>query len=131
MTPEKIVESSILDYLKMRGIFCFKLNSVGIYDPSKKIFRKNRNPHVINGISDIIGILPNGRFLAIEVKTDNTKTSSKTYPNDNQKFFIANISANGGLAFVARSVDEVKAAFTKIRVDEELKAVKFPTGLLK
>jgi hypothetical protein len=131
LTPEKQVENAILEYLRMRGLFCFKLNTVGIYDASKKIFRKSNNKFVINGVSDIIGILPNGRFLAIEVKTDNTKTSKKTYPTDNQKFFLANIASNGGLAFVARSVDDVKAEFTKIRVDEELKAVQFPTGLLK
>lgn len=130
MTPEKQVENSILEYLKMRAIFCFKLNTVGIYDASKKIFRKNKNPFVINGVSDIIGILPNGRFLAIEVKTDNTRFSKKSYPTDNQKFFIANIKANGGLAFVARSVDDVKAEFTKVRLDADLPPVKFPQGPL-
>lgn len=130
MTPEKQVENSILEYLRMRCIFSWKNQSVGIYDPTKKLFRKNKNPFVINGTSDIIGILPNGRFLAIEVKTDNTRFSKKSYPTDSQKFFIANITANGGLAFVARSVDDVKAEFKKVKLDADLPPCRFPEGPL-
>ena len=52
------------------------------------------------GVPDIVGIY-NGRFLAIEVKTERGKLSP------HQEKFIAAINANGGLAFVARSVDDV------------------------
>ena len=55
----------------------------------------------VNGVSDIIGILPGGRFLAIEVKTDRGKATPK------QERFIEEINHGGGLAFVARSVEDV------------------------
>lgn len=125
MTPEKQVENSILEYLKMRGVFCFKVNTGGVFDPTSRRFRKNKNKHVITGVADILGVLPNGRFLAIEVKTPNSSRSNKTYATDNQKFFIANIKANGGLAFIARSVDDVKAELTQLIIDRDLSVIKF------
>jgi hypothetical protein len=53
------------------------------------------------GVPDIVGILKDGRFLGIEVKTERGVVS------DHQSRFIENINATGGCAFVARSVDEV------------------------
>jgi Holliday junction resolvase len=52
------------------------------------------------GIPDIIGIW-NGRMLAIEVKTAKGKLSDK------QESKIREINRAGGLAFVARSIDDV------------------------
>jgi hypothetical protein len=53
------------------------------------------------GVPDIVGILKDGRFLGIEVKTQNGRLSP------HQERFIQNINDAGGLAFVARSVDDV------------------------
>jgi hypothetical protein len=53
------------------------------------------------GVPDIVGVLKDGRFLGIEVKTE------KGVLSDHQSRFIENINAAGGLAFVARSVDDV------------------------
>lgn len=50
------------------------------------------------GSSDIIGITPNGRFLAVEVKTKTGK------PTDQQQRFIAAVIKAGGIAGIARSV---------------------------
>lgn len=99
MTPERIIENQIFAYLKAHGIFCWKTDSVGLYNPTRKVFMKSHNPHRIKGVADIIGILPDGRMLAIEVK------SPKGYPSKDQKEFIANITARGGLAFISRSLD--------------------------
>jgi len=52
------------------------------------------------GSSDIIGITPDGQFLAVEVKT-RTGRESKA-----QKRFRHAVNAAGGVAFVARSGDE-------------------------
>lgn len=114
MTPEKQVENSILTYLKYKGIFCFKINTGGIYDPTKKLFRKAKSSHILNGVSDILGIFPNGTMFAIEVKTDKTPWSRKTYPTADQKLFIENINNNKGVAFIARSVQDVEAVFVKL-----------------
>lgn len=85
-----------------------------MFDPTKNLFRKAKNPHIINGVSDILGLFPNGTMFAIEVKTDKTPWSNKTYPTKDQKLFIENINNNKGVAFVARSVLEVEAVFVKI-----------------
>lgn len=56
----------------------------------------------VNGVSDIIGIIPeSGRMLCIEVKTDRGKLTPK------QEMFINLINQEGGLAFVAHSVEDV------------------------
>jgi hypothetical protein len=100
--PEKLIENQILTYLFKRGIFAWKNQSVGIYDPVKRIYRKNNNPFHIKGVSDILGILPGGRILAIEVKTEKGRVSPE------QQFFIQKINDRGGLAFVARSIYDVE-----------------------
>jgi hypothetical protein len=54
------------------------------------------------GVSDILGLLPNGRFLAIEVKSATGRAS------EYQKKFIENVIKNNGVAFIAKSIDEVE-----------------------
>ena len=53
------------------------------------------------GMSDIMGILKDGRTLAIEVK------SAKGVVMAHQHEFLNSIAIAGGIAFVARSVDDV------------------------
>ena len=52
------------------------------------------------GMSDIMGTLKDGRALAIEVK----KPGESVEPH--QQAFLDKINASGGVAFVARSVDD-------------------------
>ncbi len=58
----------------------------------------------VKGLSDILGQLKDGRMLAIEVKRKSGRLS------DDQADFVAKVSANNGLAIVARSVSDVWAA---------------------
>lgn len=53
------------------------------------------------GSSDLIGFTKQGKFLAIEVKTD------KGIIEAAQEQFIRQVNAAGGVAFVARSVRDV------------------------
>lgn len=137
-TLEKKIETEIIEYLKMRGIFCFKINSTGIFDPRTKKFRKNQNRHIISGVADILGVLPNGRFLAIEVKTEKivvspvkqSKRVVKTKASDAQKFFLANVTANGGLAFVATNIKEVEIELRKAIAQDKLPPFEFKPGPL-
>ncbi len=55
------------------------------------------------GSSDLIGWTSTGRFLGIEVKTSKGRVSAE------QQNFIDAVNQAGGLAFVARSVDEAVA----------------------
>lgn len=102
MTPEGRVRNLVCGYLKARGVFFFIHDSVGIFDPKTKRFRRNTSPYRIKGVSDILGILPGGRFLAIELKSA-TGTLTKE-----QKSFLEAIRASGGVSFMARGIEDVK-----------------------
>jgi hypothetical protein len=107
MTPESAIRNLICSYLRMKGVFCFVHDSVGIYDPVRKKFRANRNPYRVKGVSDILGVLRGGRMLAIEVKVPGK------YPTPEQRAFINAVNVMGGLAFVARSLDDVISELEK------------------
>ena len=101
---EKEIEKSILQYLEfLPNCYAWKNNSVGVFDPTKKVFRKSKNKFAINGVSDILGVYK-GRFLAIEVKTPQNKKRTQE-----QNDFIEQIKKNDGIAFYATSIEEVKA----------------------
>lgn len=83
---EKEITHSIRSYLKAFGIFHWKnFGTLG----------------AAVGVADILGIYQ-GKFLAIEVKTERGKLSPA------QERFIANINDKGGIAFVARCIDDVE-----------------------
>lgn len=101
---EKDIERSILQYLEhLPGCFAWKCNTVGYFDTKTKTFKKQRNKYAINGVSDILGVY-NGRFIAIEVKTPQNKVRT-----EEQVSFVDHINKNGGIAFFATSIEEVKA----------------------
>ncbi len=83
---EKDITKQIRSLLKTFGIFHWKVwQGMGS----------------VPGVPDIVGILADGRFLGIEVKTARGKLSP------HQERFIQNINDAGGLAFVARSANDV------------------------
>lgn len=96
---ETDIVRQILQYLSYRHIYCWRNNVGGtVYEgKSRNYFVK----HGLKGSFDIIGILPDGRFLAIEVKNEKGRVS------EFQQLFIDNINNNHGVAFVARSIDDV------------------------
>ena len=61
------------------------------------------------GSSDILGILPGGRFIAVECKSKKGKLSEK------QKIFLAEVERLGGLAIVARSIDDLLNALDGVK----------------
>lgn len=98
---EKDIQKSILEYLEAKRIFCWKEASTGVMvgDPNNPRFM----PIGLKGKSDILGILKGGRFLAIEVKRPSGRLSEA------QVEFLQNVNLNGGLGFVAHSIDDVIA----------------------
>jgi hypothetical protein len=103
-TPsEKVIQSQIMAYLTARGIFHWRQNQGATVVPAtggskRRFFRMTS----VDGVSDIIGVLPDGRFLAIECKT------ARNGPTEGQSDFLRRVNAAGGLGFVARSIDDVK-----------------------
>ena len=108
---EKEIESQILTWLNyQQGIFAFKVNTVGVFDPIKKIYRTNKNPFLINGTSDIIACVY-GNFVAIEVKTPSGLKSllkAKKEREINQVAFLKKVKEKGkGNAIAVSSLDSV------------------------
>ena len=96
---EAPIQKAILEFLAWKKIPSWRINTMGVPlagKPGK--FRPSPN----RGISDIIGILPSGQFLAIECKAPKAK------PTREQADFIEIISRMGGKAFIATSIDDVK-----------------------
>lgn len=90
---------AIIKYLNLNGFFVWRNNTTGVWDEKKSVFRKNAG---INGVSDILGIQnKTGRFIAIEVKHGNDNLSTE------QEQFLSDIRRKGGIAIVARKIDDV------------------------
>lgn len=66
------------------------------------LLKKPRRLHVglCNGSSDLIGIMPDGRFLAVEVKSKTGRVSI------DQDRFIEVVKQRGGVAGVCRSKED-------------------------
>ena len=99
--PESIVLSQCLMYLRVRGIYCWR-NNVG----ATKIGNRYMS-FGMPGSSDILGILPNGKFLAVECKKEKGGILS-----DKQVEFLNRIKENGGVAVVVHSVNELEKIIT-------------------
>jgi len=62
-----------------------------------------------NGFSDLFGILPGGRAIFIEVKTEKGK------PSKEQVNFLGHMSDIGGLAGIARSFEDVLKIINEVK----------------
>lgn len=97
---------SCLDLLQKFGIFAWRQNSGGGRYPRKGggewfvPFASIRKGKPLSGLSDILGIF-RGRMLAVECKMPGE------VPTAEQQAFLDRVAAEGGLAIVARSVDDV------------------------
>jgi len=102
MTQEGAVVQACLEYLRLYGAFVWRNNTGALKDKSDRpvFFGKP-------GSADIIGLLPGGRFIAVECKAEKGRLSEK------QKKFLEDVEQLGGLAVVARSVDDVMQAVGK------------------
>ncbi len=92
--------NACLQLLRLRGIYAWRQNVSGI----KRRDRAGREFWAapgLRGVADLIGVLPGGKFLAVETKTAAGKLSPE------QAAFLDNIRAAGGVAVVIRSLDEL------------------------
>jgi hypothetical protein len=98
-TPENRVKAEVLKYLKLRRIKAWS-------NPSGAVrIRPGKFMHFgLKGSADILGCLPDGRFLAVEVKAERGRLSPE------QRQFLEEIGGLGGLAIVARSYRDIEAA---------------------
>jgi Holliday junction resolvase len=84
---EKTIQTEIVSWLKQEG-FSVDVITVGAYGSK--------------GIADIVGCLPDGTFLGIEVKRPNGKATEL------QDLWIKDKLKSNAICFVAHSVEECK-----------------------
>jgi hypothetical protein len=96
---EAPVLKGVLEYLTARGIYAWRSNNVGVYNRKRDAYVF----HGLRGVSDVLGILPDGRLLAIECKSPGKR------PSEAQDAFLEAIAARGGVATWVTSVDELEA----------------------
>jgi hypothetical protein len=101
-STEKEVKQLILEYLAKVGVEAWN-NPRGMGQLKHGGFIKYGGKP---GASDILGFLPNGRFLAIETK----EASGKNKASEEQLNFIRTVRANKGVGLVAKNLDEVISA---------------------
>lgn len=80
---ESQIQKQVLDYLRLRKIFCFKLNNTGVYKKATGSYI----PSGIIGLPDIIAFIRN-EVVFLEIKTEKGKLS------DGQKAFQAQCEKN-------------------------------------
>lgn len=100
--PEALIRNAILDWLRLHRIKCWIFDSVGIFSQKRGVYLSRHGKRRTKGLPDIHGIIPGGRFFAVEVKQPGE------YPSPDQRTQIAEINAAGGLAFVARSLKDME-----------------------
>ena len=102
---ETDVMSACLQYLGLRGVFCWRSNNTPVYDSTRKRYRAFRG---LKGVSDILGVLPTGLFLAVEVKKPGGRKSEE------QEWFIDEVRKLGGVAMCVDSVAELASALESV-----------------
>lgn len=119
--PEAQVAKEIDAFLKSIGAYMRTIKSDGV-----KTAHGWRPSNQGRGISDRIGILPpNGRFIAIELKSKGKK--STTTPE--QLDFLKRVIESGGIGCVADSISDVTAALNHTK-QEMLEALPKPKTVL-
>jgi len=100
MTPEGLVVAACLEYLRLRGILAWRNNSgaATIGEGSGRRFVR----FGLVGSADIIGVMPGGRFLAVECKAARGRLSEA------QGEFLRRVQDAGGVACVVHGVDELE-----------------------
>jgi hypothetical protein len=100
---ETTIQNRIITKLQSNGVYCWRNNNGATFDPKMNGGRGGyrSNPQARKGVADIIGILPNGIHLEIEVKTETGKQSA------DQAIHQKRVESLGGVYILARSVKDI------------------------
>lgn len=99
-TETKDVTGPCLDWLRLMGFFAWRQNTGSV--KFKGTTGKDRFVKFgFRGISDILGVLPDGKFLAVETKRRDGVLS------EDQTAFLGQVQAKGGVAIVAYCLDDL------------------------
>jgi hypothetical protein len=91
---ESALVNAAIRYLWLCGCFVWRNNTGAYRKPDGHMVRFGAK-----GSSDVLGVAPDGRFLAIECKV------GRNTPTEHQTHFLAEVRARGGIALVVRPDD--------------------------
>ena len=112
INPETQIQRKIMLALSEAGCTVFRNETSGawlgkiIHKAGNQVTIANAHMMVFGlavGSSDLIGIAPNGKFLAVEVKTATGRAAKE------QREFIEAVRASGGIAGIARNEQDALA----------------------
>ena len=108
---EQSIVNACLQLLALRGAFAWRVNQ-GAMKVGRRFVRFNH----AEGISDVIGTLPPGKFHAggrtIAVECKRPGLGKKSRPEPHQQAFLDSVAACGGLAVCVTDVRELDALLT-------------------
>lgn len=96
MTENEVLASCI-ELLSLMNIYCWRNNTGALKDATGRLIRFGKV-----GSSDILGVLPDGKFLAVECKK-----SKGGIVSEYQEEFLQEINNCGGVGLVVRSSEEL------------------------
>lgn len=100
---ESLIVAQCLEWLALHRIFAWR-NNTGAYRTQAGAFVRYGHP----GSADIIGLLPDGRFLAVECKTATGRQRKA------QQVFERMVTRSGGLYVLARSTADLERALAPL-----------------
>jgi hypothetical protein len=114
MPLEADIQKAILGYLQLcpKVAFALRVNS-GTFvergdDGKERYIQANRLIKIKGRVVDVVGMLTDSRFFAVEVKRPGWTRPRNEREEDQEKFINA-VKANGGIGLFATSVDDVIA----------------------
>ena len=116
MNPETKLTNAVMLALSQAGCTIWRNETAGAW-VGRPVHREGQlvtlasarmiQAGLCKGSCDLIGIAPCGAFLAVEIKTRTGRTTQE------QDRFLAAVRAAGGIAGVARSVDDALELLTQ------------------
>lgn len=100
MTQANLLKRLIISDLNNCGHLAWNNNTVGVYDPKRKIYRKNKDRSAI-GSGDIIACI-NGKYVEIEIKIGRDKQSPA------QQMHETRVLKAGGRYVIVKSYEDYK-----------------------
>jgi hypothetical protein len=99
-TKEKNVLNACVQYLTLKGYVVIR-NNTGAFVSQGQNGKKRLIKFGQTGSSDIIACSKEGKFVAVECKSDTGKVTP--YQSD----FLRRVESNNGIAVVVRSIDDM------------------------
>lgn len=91
--------TAAINFLTLIGFHAWENKTVGIWDPTKEVFRKPKRS--IKGASDIMAVDWHGRVVCVEIKSGEDRLSA------DQTIFAAEIIGRGGIYLIVSQIQDL------------------------